>query len=101
MALCPENKENFDFWVCYSQTSLFRFYDAENGFDCYNEDQVTGINYMQCYDYETRYYCERGIRILGGLFTGRYGDENESGNRLKGMVPIFQDSIILFRKFPT
>ena len=47
---------------------------------------MTGDSKGQCYDYEVRFYCERGLRLQGNLFTGRYGDENEEGNRLKGKL---------------
>jgi len=62
----------------------FRYFSADQGFYCYGEDQVTGQSTGQCYDYETRYYCERGVRFTGQLFTDRYGEENEIGNRLRG-----------------
>ena len=63
---------------------VFRHYNAEEGFLCYGEDQVVGEQKGECYDYEVRYFCERGLRLTGQLFTGRYGDENEEGNRLRG-----------------
>ncbi|CAG5089689.1 Oidioi.mRNA.OKI2018_I69.PAR.g12308.t1.cds [Oikopleura dioica] len=64
---------------------VFRHYNPYVGFQCVGEDQHSSEeSQFNCLDYEVRYFCDKGVQINGQLYTGRYGEEVESGNRLRG-----------------